>query len=248
MKCKKAQKWALFAFYGEATQREQRRLNKHIQHCPDCAAKIRDMKENLFKVKEKISRVPDFNWENSWKKIDAVLKREELKSHLKPRFLPAVPLRAAVFTAIFCLGILAGELIFHRPSPKTSEEAGLHPNIAGLLDRHLVSVRICLLEYLNFRDMKDRTDLLSFEKKHTDKLLFQNRLLKSYLKDSASPVLINLLEDLDILLQEVANLTPDRPEYMAYIKSLLSDSDIIFRLHYLRQNKEWAKDKKEILP
>lgn len=241
MKCNKTEQLALLVFYGEATPGEQRRLDNHMRHCLDCAAKVRKMREELTEMKKNISEVPDFSRVDPWEKINTVLKREEFKHNMKPRFFPDVSLKAALIIAVFCLGIFAGKLIFYPAPSGISGEDDFSSNISGILEKHLGSVRISLMEFLNFHDMKDQYSLWLFEKKQTEKLLFQNRLLLSYLKDSTNPPLIDLLEDLDLILQEIANLSPDKPEYLSFIKSLLKDTDIIFRVNHFRS------DEKEIL-
>lgn len=239
MKCKKTEKLALLVFYGEATPEEQRRLDNHVRNCPDCAAKVRNIREVIAKLKENISETPDFSWDESWKRINTVLKRRELKHNMRPRFLPVMSLKAALIVAVFCLGIFAGKLIFHRSPAGISGESDFSTNISSLLGDHLGSVRISLLEFLNSPEMKDQSSLWIFEKKQTEQLVFQNRFLLSHLKDSVNPVLMDLLNDLDIILKEIANLSPDKPEYLGFIKSLLRESDIIFRVnHFMREEKE----------
>jgi hypothetical protein len=152
--------------------------------------------------------------------------------------MPIISFKAAMIVAVFCLGIFAGKLIFYRTPAGISGESDFSTNISSLLDNHLGSVQISLLEFLNFPEMKDQHYLWIFEKKQTEQLLFQNRLLLSYLKDTANPALIDLLEDLDLILLEVANLSSDKPEYLGFIKSLLRESDIIFRVNHLMQKEK----------
>ena len=246
MKCRDIDKLMVLAAYGEATADGQRSLEFHLQHCSDCKAKYRALQEDLGKISDNTAKVPEFDWEESGKNIQAALDME-LKKRARSRFLFGMPFKAAAAVGIFCLGILVGWLAFHSPSLEVSGDVDLSGKILSLLDRHLGAVRISLLEYLNFHDQADRSVFLSFEQKQADQLLFQNRLLISSCKESENRELIGLLENLNFILQEITNLSPEKPEYLTFIKSLLRDSDILLRIDYFQREGFREKSEKERL-
>jgi hypothetical protein len=151
------------------------------------------------------------------------------------RFDSGTPLKIGAAVGFFLLGILVGWLALHNPRLELGENARVEGKIFGLLDRHLDTVRISLLEYANFRDPADGPALFVFEQSQAKHLLFQNRLLISFFHQSNNQELTGVLDSLNFILQEISNLPPEEIESFSFIKSLLKSSDILFRIDYLHR-------------
>jgi hypothetical protein len=229
MTCKDMDELMVMAVYAEAEPEEQRSLDFHLQHCSDCEAKYRALREDLAGISENVAEVPAFDWAESGHNIHAVLAREK-KKHTRSRLFSGAPWKTAAAVGIFCLGILVGWLAFHNPSLEVGEDADLSGRVFSLLDRHLGTVRISLLGYVNLHDPADRPALFLFEQSQARQLLFQNRLLISHFHHGENQKLIGLLDSLNFILQEISNLPPEETESLMFIKTLLKDSDILFRI------------------
>ena len=224
----------VLAAYGEADPEGRHRLDLHLRHCPDCAARYRALREDLARISENTAEVPEFDWEGSGNHIHAVLTGR-IEKRTGSRRVFGMPLKTAAAVGIFCLGVLAGWWAFHSPVFEKGGDAALSGQIFSLLDRHLGNVRLSFLEYANFQNPADRPALFVFEQNQARHLLFQNRLLISHFQQSENQELLGLLDNLNFILQEISNLSREKTESLTFIRSLLRDSDILYRIDFFQR-------------
>jgi hypothetical protein len=91
------------------------------------------------------------------------------------------------------------------------------------------------------------SQIFELEKHRARFLLFQNRALQAFLAESVDPSVAELLGDLEILLYEASNLDAASTENQAFIKTLIKDRDIFFRIRQIGSYQTAKTDKEATL-
>lgn len=237
-KSKKIAEQMVLYLYDELNEEEKRQLEKHVHHCRSCAEEFNKLKENFSLVTRasETLRVPDFDWNKSWWVIRSSIRK---KSRKERPFLPvsgwALKLAAAVI--IFLIGIFAGKILFfpgQAPQvPEVTRSADDSFYLASMYREYFEDVKTTIMEYANYRVEDKESSLLLFEKGRVKGLLSRSRLLKSYIKGDEYAVLKQLLDELEMILIEISNLTANNPEYLLFIKELLKEKEIIFKMKHV---------------
>jgi len=117
------------------------------------------------------------------------------------------------------------------------EELSLQSNkmivSSRLIQQHLEETKIALLEYNNRIALGSDREIFDFEKQRARILLFRNRALQAFLISSGDPSVTELLQDLEIILYEAANLETSSSKNHMFIKTLIKDKDIFFRMRQI---------------
>jgi hypothetical protein len=231
MKCREAEKRMVRLLSGDLEPGERLKLRAHCRACPVCSRKNAEVEEDLKWMAQLPSGRPEFDWEASWNAIRTRMGREipprERRHPLVRMLLPAASL------GMLILGFVIWRYFIFPPVP----EASVRPpesSLAGrLIRKHMDEVGTAFLEYMNRETSEADQRILVFEKQQALFLLFQNRTLRACLKRGDSPMVIPLLDDLEIVLYETANLQADIPEAHEFIKSLIRQREILFRVRYM---------------
>ena len=112
-----------------------------------------------------------------------------------------------------------------------------------MIQQHLDETGMALLEYYNRRSLISDPQIFDLEKQHIRFLLFRNRTLQAFLEESADPSVTRLLRDLEILLYEVANMSAVSSKTHAFIKTLIRENDIFFRIRQIRSHQASTEGK-----
>jgi hypothetical protein len=221
--------------YNELSNKERGELQNHLKSCPTCAGKYKKLQEEYSLLKTYPYIPPEFNWNESWRMIKTGISRQEKPIQFKAPMNKWLLRTAAIFI-IFILGFISGRLFF-PPTQENSLVSGQTTAISLELKQHFENVETAILEYANYRAPDMGNQILMFEKKRITRLLSHNRLLKKYLQQDKHLFLKELLDDIEIILLEVANLKMNNSEYMVFIKDLLQEKDIIFKIKYFNKLK-----------
>lgn len=245
MKCKDVEKKIILSFSGDLDPKAQRVLEEHLKRCPTCAQKYEEIEKELQWMVSISEQVPKFEWETSWtdfrKRLVAKMRTRERRTLQIRRFVPAA---AAVF---LFLGIFIGRFVLYPPAAGPTQKPLPPGATSRLVQKYMEDVGMTLLEYVNREFLATDQRILTVEKQKARFLLFQNRNLQALLEDSKNSIVIPLLNDLEMVLYETSNLEPGNSESHRFIKTIIKEKDIFFRMRFVKKHLVSNREKEIIL-
>jgi hypothetical protein len=237
MDCKNARNLITLYLYGELDEKDRALLERHLRGCRACAAELEYTKK-VFKLldEHQPAAAPEPNWESAWKKIRSGILETPAKNKaaLFPRWRSVYA--GSAVAAVLILGIIIGKYWF-APSQKLVQIASqMTPSPIGLqpaLSSHLDDIKPMLLEYAHYTAGDQETKKIVIDEKIVRGLLLQNLLLKRMLVEK-DPAAAELLDDLDLVLKEIANQPSQDRQAPSQIKDLIDQRGILFKMEILK--------------
>jgi hypothetical protein len=251
-RCRHWQKRIPEAIYGELDLKTRESMERHLAACEGCAGLYHKMATAVRKMEARPApdRPPEY-WNAYWDRLEARMAHDATAA--RPRRAPAVRAWAygtAGAILFLSLGIFIGRTFLRiRPElppqagtastgaapagqPRLETGAGTAP-LAVRASRYLKRSRVLLLAIVN-SDPKDEDLLklnLPLRKKASEELLLEAAALKKGL-GSSDRRLERLIADLEMILLQIANLTPDSDETdIEIIKAGVEGRDILFKIN-----------------
>ncbi len=228
MACKKFKEKIILNLYGELGEEETKKLMEHVKVCAECAEDF-EYTQKVFHVLDetKTEKVPEANWEKCWNMIDEEIHRKERK---EKRFLlfPKWAYVSAALIIVFGVGLFIGRLVF-QPVQSTSTATESTPSaLYPSIQEHFESLKPVLIEYANYTSSAEDGSI-TVDKDLIRNLIIQNILLKRMIAEK-NPSVKQLLEDVDLVLREIANHEEEDPDSLSMIKELIQETGILFEL------------------
>ncbi len=230
MACKKYKDKIVLHLYGELGEKEAKRLLDHIEMCSDCAEEY-DYTKKVFNVLDetKTEVVPEANWEKCWSTIGAGIQKKERKKKSFSLASPRWAYASAALLIVFVVGFFLGRIALFQPAKKSpalleGSQSAMNPS----LQEHFENLKPVLLEYANYTSSPENGKI-TIDKSLIRSLIIQNILLKRILADD-NPSTREILEDVDLVLREIANQEGDDAHALAMIKELIQERGILFEL------------------
>lgn len=237
MDCKKAKTLIPLHLYGELERADRATLDEHLRTCPACLEEFESTKK-VFRLLDdyRPAEAPEPDWESSWRKIQSGMAKPGAKDKA-PWFLRwSWVLAGSAVVAILVIGIIIGKywLSPSRPpmqaaSPTTLSSATPPPTLSS----HLEDLKPLLLEYAHYSPSRQGTKTVVVDEKIVRGLLLQNLLLKRILAEK-DPAAAELLDDLDLVLKEIANQPSQDRQAPSQIKDLINQRGILFKMEILK--------------
>jgi hypothetical protein len=229
MACKKYKERIVLHLYGELGEKDAKDLMAHIEGCTDCAEEFA-YTQKVFQVLDetKTDNVPEANWEKCWNTIDVGIQGKERKTKsflLFPRWAYA----SAALLIVFTIGFFFGRIAFLQPGKSgpvqlEGSQSAMYPSI----QEHFESLKPFLLEYANYTSSPGN-GTITIDKKIVRSLIIQNILLKRLIADE-DPSTKEILEDVDLVLREIANQEGDDAHTLTMIKELIQERGIMYEI------------------
>lgn len=235
MRCHQAKKKIIPYLYQALSPQEKASLEKHLSECNRCQAefKISQQIYEAVNFDKPTPPLPEIDWEKNWASIVGRLPlRQKVKTvrSFQPRWVYGL----GVVLVIFLLGLGLGYFWLAK-SPAVTPSSGLDPQgVRIALKNYLEEIKPILIDWENSPLQESGQETVTVNKKLLQSLLIQNHLLREIVGET-SPEVISLLDDLDLILREMANQSASRPANRQLIKSFLQEKDILFKLEILSQ-------------
>ena len=235
MNCKKHKQNIMLFLYGELNEQDKKSLEDHIKQCAECAHDLEFTRKvfDLVDETKKQEAVPQPNWEYCWKGIEENTQNETTKKHFF-RMSPNWAYAAAAVLAVFILGIFAGREWFSSQETTLSSAQPSAEFIEYTLKQHLDELKPMLLEYANYPTENEDHRTIFIDRKAAQYLIIQNILLKEIIAQKY-PSAGELLEDLDLVLKEIANQEDKDNETSLMIKNLIKEREVMFKMEILQK-------------
>jgi hypothetical protein len=231
MACKKYKykEKIVLQLYGELGEDDAKDLMTHIEGCADCAEEFA-YTQKVFQVLDEIKTddVPEANWEKCWDSIDVGIQGKERKK--KSLFLfPGWAYASAALVFVFIVGFFFGRIAFFRPGKtSTSQLEGSQSAMNPSIQEHFESLKPFLVEYANYAASAEN-GTIAIDKNIVRGLIIQNILLKRLIADE-DPSMKEILEDVDLVLREIANQEGDDAHTLSMIKELIQERGIMYEI------------------
>jgi len=234
MKCNKFRENIVLDLYGELDNKEKAELEQHISSCAECAKDYLYSK-SVFQALEDLETedIPEPAWDSNWGKIDLAIQD---KPKPQPLFglSPKWAYAAAGVSLVFILGIFTGRFWFPQKQvgPISAELSQEH--IQRTLAQHFENIRPVLVEMANYTALENGNGTVLVDQATIKNLIIQNILLKSLISGK-DPTAVQILEDVDLVLRELANIDEGDSGTKSMIKKLIDDREILMNMNILQQ-------------
>ncbi len=213
-----------------------RRLENHIEACPYCAANFAHMKETYRAMDSNAIPIPKPDWDTNWR----IIRKRVLQTTTKKSHAPARGLRWGMALAgsfvIFILGIFAGRLFLNSPPPLPSEDNRLAQQLQSSMQEHIDGIKPVILQYANYKADPGQFPDVSIDREIAAQFLEKNRLLQGHFqpgRPNKNKYMLQLLEELDLILTEISNLTDNEPENLALVKELIKIKGTLLKMELI---------------
>lgn len=216
----------------EIPGRKSRKIAAHLARCRVCREAYDKMRQDVDLVIESMDLLNP-------REIPAIVpiipKKIEKKSRSRKFFIPVpgwwdwrVALTGSLF--IFILGIFVGKY-FIPPSPSNVLVRLESPeHLRFVLQEHFENIKPVLIEYANFPLSAEGSMDILLDKEFISGLMERNRLIKERIPRDKNNYLKQLLDELEIILRKISTLTKEDPESLFFIKKLIKEKEILFKL------------------
>jgi len=234
MKCKRYKENIILHLYGELSDRESEDLKGHLRTCPDCAREL-EYTRKVFATLDEIQpdSVPEVNAENNWAAVRRGIETPFPRTRRRP-MMPRWAFAGAALMLVFVLGIFLGRQWLANDIQTVSRQNPGERYLKYQLQLHLDDLKPIVVEYSNIMPGGAGTGTVTLDREAARALLIQNLLLRKLLAQS-DPSAAQLLDDVDLVLREIANLAGGDTETPASIKRLIQERDILFKMDVLQK-------------
>jgi len=226
--CRKCRSLFIEALYNELNHEQVEWFNVHLKVCSKCAENYKKIQTTTGIMDKRTRTEPDpFFWDSYWDRLaDRMETGEKSVSIISVwwqrfwqgiNFQPGWTYRMATAVALIAIGVFIGKLYFGRPvsqQVETIQTVQVPPtaveqvSLQQRTDRYIERSKILLLGLINFDpENEDAYALdLPYQQQISQELVREANLLKEELNDPAQQQLRELIEDLKIILLQIANL------------------------------------------
>jgi len=220
MKCKKIEDF-IFAYQdGQLAELEKAEFEQHLRACPACTARLEEIRKIGGLVQTAAALVPGADFDKSWRKIAAAVRpapRRQFSLFRSPRWA----LRTAGFLAFFILGVAVARLYFFPA--RTEMAAPVDTPFLYSTQDYFAALQPILSEFSNApgQNSSDTIDRARI------RLLLNNlRFLRLRADRNRDSSLLRLLDDIELVLLEIAHLDRADPENTRLVGTLIQEKGI----------------------
>jgi hypothetical protein len=242
------------ALYDELDRRQRETLDRHLRSCSACAQHYRQMSETLgvMSEREKPERDEAF-WTSYFEQLAPRLESGAVEQ-LTVRF-PAwsrhPAFRAGAAAALILVGVLLGKWVWQKDRPQASAPGPIvsapypgHVTVTEPVHRaeaYLQRSKVLLLALANFDPATDNAATLNLptQRQISESLVQEAMVLKSELSDTAELRLRELVDDLEVILLQIANLENEHDlAAIELVRSSVTNQALLFRIDLSQLSRE----------
>jgi hypothetical protein len=231
----------LLDYYGEGTSSDRARVQAHLERCLECRSVDRELRSVLSAVETTPLSEPPSDFEREmWARIEPLLPVRGAPTHDWTWMMPRMAAAAAVVVMI-AAAFAAGRL-WDRPAEPpalmTDDSDRAERLLRAEVGDHLERSQRVLVELVN-ADMAT-ADLMTGDRARAADLVAAGRLYRRSVETIGDDEIGALLEDLERVLVELANGSPDAgPDELARLRERIAEQDLLFRVRVVTREMGW---------
>ena len=217
---------------GENAAADRERLQDHLELCAECRLACEEITGALTMVNDAVPEPPDGFERIMWAKVQQSIAHEPAPSRWSWRSL--MPAAAVAALTVAGITFLARPTLVPTTPPTNLaqgpavEDDGTRDRVLyTALDNHFRQTEMFLVEVRNATER----DSLDFERFSAEELLSAGRLYRMTAVDTGHPRLVQMLDDLEPVLVEVAR-SPERisSNDRAWLRARIEDDALLFKV------------------
>lgn len=251
--------------FDELDDEETEAMGKHLKKCDTCRSLFEEEK-SLRELTGKAVRpepAPEF-WDEYWMKLKDRMEREDIlirempeseeeKKHIL-QWMPRWVMQGAAALVLITVGVIIGKMMF-SPSDGSRRDRMLTGISAGTPDNleladytldYIDQSRVMLLAVMNhdFRNEDPQALNLDYQQRKSRELVVRAGFIKKNLDESRQRRLYELIEDLELILMQIANLDADADETdIQLIQEGVDSRGILFKIRMSEMRQSMDRDK-----
>ncbi|MCX6555085.1 MAG: zf-HC2 domain-containing protein [Candidatus Aminicenantes bacterium] len=225
MKCKE---WTDLVFDyqdGRLAEAEKAEFEHHLRACPACSARLGEISEIDGLLQKTVTPAPGADFTASWQKIAAALAPDRRVYAPRSRRAPRWAFLAAGFLAFFILGVGFARLYFSPAGTENTASADA-PFLYSARD-YFAALQPVLSEFSNAPAAGDGA---AFDSARLRRLLNNLQLLRLRADRNRDASLLALLDDIELVLLEIAHLDRSNPENTRLVNTLIQEKGITMKM------------------
>ena len=213
--------------FDEIEEQKKHNLESHLARCPTCTSELAEMKQTLEMMEQK-ARVepPEEFWDTYWDRLSTRMEKERVPKKERIRWWQKIRLsfppllrpayRWAAVAAALVLGILIGRFLITSggmkepemaQGPYQSERETYVQTVDYRAEKYLEKSKIFLLGFVNTNGEIEEGEFdVSHQREISQGLIQEASYLKENLTGHSQQKLRALIDDLETILIEIANL------------------------------------------
>ncbi|MCK5005639.1 MAG: zf-HC2 domain-containing protein [Candidatus Aminicenantes bacterium] len=227
MKCKHFENSIILFLYNELSEKEEKILNNHLTACEHCREFLEENKKMFSDISDSVPDEFDPAWDKYWTEINS-----EISNTGKEKFslfpFNSKALSFAMSIIILVAGILIGRFFMSSPKGETLIKKK-SSNLLYVKD-YFEDVKPVMLDYANYTIPMNNGNGGPVDKKIIRTMLDETRLLKRHISPDKNPYLATLLEELELILTEIKNVTPGEKDSMRFLQGMIREKDIPLKI------------------
>lgn len=225
-------------YFGDTAAADQARVESHLASCAECRFADQQLREVMALVDSAAPVEAPAGFERTaWARLEPQLDghKSEWRAKLEGRWFPQWALAGGV-AALVLAAFVAGRVSRTDPAPVTTPavvadiapERVLHAEVGDHLDR----TQMVLVELANADT--DYAGVLAGEQGRAMDLVAANRLIRQSAEQAGDAIIVDVLEDLERVLLEIANAPADASSNeLTDLQSRITNEDLLFRLRVI---------------
>lgn len=223
-------------FYGETERGDEARIESHLASCGECQSARQQLVRVMTLVDSASPVEAPLGFERTaWARLEPKLD-DHSRSGLKAFFWFPQWALAGGIAALVIAAFVAGRVSTTNPPvtpnevvvASTDPDRVLHATVGDHLDR----TQMMLVELVNAES--DHADVLAGEQPRAADLVAANRLLRASAQQSGDAAIVDVLDDLERVLMEIANAPANASSNeLTDLQSRITTEDLLFRLRVI---------------
>jgi hypothetical protein len=222
-------------YYAETERADMARVESHLASCAECQFAQNQLRKVMTLVDSAAPVEAPLGFERTaWARLEPALDQHARSGWKNLFWLPQWALAggvAALVIASFVAGRVSGG---DSAVPSSGAVAQVEPErvLETEVGNHLDRTQMMLVELANAET--DGADVLAGEQERAVDLVAANRLIRQSAMQSGDTQIVDMLEDLERVLLEVANAPADvTSNDLTDLQSRISREDLLFRLRVI---------------
>jgi len=231
MNCRQTQKAISAYLDGEITKAQWQPHARHCQTCRHCADLLVTWETQITSLRAAARAVPEADYDEVWTRIQSTLGEDRRPLGWWQRHQPQFAWAAAA-VLLMALAYFIGRMQAGVNSPTTEVVSATTPATTSEVGQFLRHSQMLLLDVKHSQQTWDNADLRD-AKQRAQALKAQVFLLRAAMNDQRADASMELLNQIEIMLMEIANLSESNPGDVELLRDQMQQQQILPKLHLL---------------